>query len=115
MSDPIKEVQTQDDQEENYNTSDPVQVNKARKKAARTRADRLEFVKASMSFEQGRAWFYDLLVRCHVFSTPFDEEPTRLAFRVGEANIGQMILDDIQTVSPDDYMKMVKECKSKNG
>ncbi len=117
MSDPVAENQAVEEQVEAYDTSDPVSVNKARKKSARTRADRLEFVKASMSFEQGRSWFYDQLVRCHIFQTPFiSGDSHNTAFRCGEHNIGLMILDDIQTAAPTDYIKMISENKNtKNG
>lgn len=98
---------------EEYDTSDKEQVNKARKKASRTRADRLKFVEAAMTMPQGRAWFYDLLIRTHVFNTPFDEDPCRHAFRAGEANIGLMVLSDIQESAPDNYTLMIKENKSK--
>lgn len=111
----IQEIQASDEAEKPVDTSDPVEVNKARKKAARTRADRLEFVKAAMTTIQGRAWFYDLIVRCHVFSTPFDADPYRHAYRAGEANVGLMVLDDIQVAAPEDYLKMICENKSKNG
>ena len=98
---------------EEYDTSDKEQVNRARKKASRTRADRLKFVEAAMTMEQGRAWFYDFLISCHVFNTPFDDDPCRHAFRAGEANIGLMVLSDIQESAPDNYTKMIKENKSK--
>lgn len=101
--------------EEDYDTSDKEQVNKARKRTARTRADRLKFVEASMTLEQGRAWFYDFLIRCHVFSTPFDDDPYRHAYRAGEANMGLQVLSDIQESAPDNYVIMIRENKSKNG
>lgn len=115
--DPVKVNQAEEEQAEAYDTSDPSQVNKARKKAARTRADRLEFIKAAMSVEQGRAWFYDILNRCHILRQPFVAgDPHSTSFRCGEMNIGAMILDDIQTAAPDDYIKMVRENKTvKNG
>ncbi len=112
MVDSVAKTQAEDEQEEIYDTSDPVQVNTKRKKAARTRADRLEFVKASMSFEQGRAWFFDHLIRCKVFQNPFisgDQGST--AFRCGELNIGLQVLDDIQTAASEDYIKMIRENK----
>lgn len=111
----VQEVQAQDEATESYDTSDKEAVNQKRKKSARTRADRLKFVEAAMTMEQGRAWFYDLLIRCHVFNTTFDEDPCRHAFRAGEANIGLMCLSDIQEVAADNYIKMIKEMKSKNG
>lgn len=115
MVDLVKQIQAEEEVDDNYDTSDATQVNNKRKKAARTKADRLQFVQAAMTTVQGRAWFYDLIVRCHVFNTTFDEDPCRHAFRAGEANIGLMLLSDIQEVAPDQYITMVKECKSKNG
>lgn len=98
--------------EEPYDTSSKEQVNKARKKAARTRKDRLEFVKASMSLEEGRSWFYDIMNRCAVFTNPFEGEDThRTAFRLGEQNIGKQILVDVLDAAPDQYMRMIEENK----
>jgi len=115
MVNPVKIDQAEAEQEESYDTSDKESVNKARKKSARTRADRLEFVAAAMSHEQGRAWFYDLLLFCKVFRTPFDEDPYMTAFKCGEQTIGLRILDDIQTAAPDKYITMVSENKTKQG
>ena len=115
MSDPVLEEKLSDEQSESYDTSDKEQVNKARKRDARTRADRLEFVEAAMTTPQGRAWFYDLLARCHVVRTPFSaNDPYGTAFKCGEQNIGLQILDDIQTVSSDTYLTMITENKKKN-
>lgn len=99
--------------DDTYDTSDKVEVNKARKRTSRTRADRLKFVEAAMTMEQGRAWFWDFLTRCHVNNTPFDDDPYRHAFRAGEANIGLQVLSDIQEVAPGNYLQMVRENKSK--
>lgn len=96
-------------QEESYDTSEPQEVNKAKKKAGRTRADRLKFIEAAMSMPQGRAWFYDLLVRCKVFNTPFQEDPYRTAFNCGMSNVGLMCLSDIQDAAPQHYIVMVNE------
>lgn len=98
-------------EEQFYDTSEPLQVNKAKKKAARTRADRLEFVAAAMTTPQGRAWFYDTLVRCKVFNTPFQDDPYRTAFNCGQNTVGLMILDDIQMSAPSEYITMIKENK----
>lgn len=116
MADSIAINQAESEEEETYNTSDPIAVNTVRKKAARTRADRLKFVEAAMSHEQGRAWYYDILKRCHVFATPYiNNDPHATSFRCGEQNIGLQILDDLQTAAPDDYLKMVAENKTRNG
>ena len=115
MANPVKENEATELLEEAYDTSDKESVNKARKKSARTRADRLQFVEAAMSHEQGRAWFYDLLLFCKVFRTPFDEDPYMTAFKCGEQTIGLRVLDDIQTAAPDRYITMISENKSKAG
>lgn len=115
MVDAVKINEANEAAEEDYNTSEPEQVNKARKKYARTRAERLEFVQAAMTTSQGRGWFYDLLVRCKVFATPFTADPYETAFKCGTQNIGLQVLDDIQTAAPRDYTIMIQENKSKNG
>lgn len=114
MADPIRTNKAEEEAEVPYDTSDPQVVNTVRKKAARTRADRLEFVKAAMQHEQGRAWFYDLLVRCYITRTPFiSGDPHATSFRCGEQNIGLQIIDDIQTASPDEYTIMMTEGKKR--
>lgn len=102
-------------QDDSYDTSDPKAVNNARKKSARTRADRLEFIKAAMSHEQGRSWFYDILVYCKLWDGTFLNDPYESAFVLGKRNVGLRILDDIQTIAPSDYLKMVGENKGSKG
>lgn len=113
MSDPVLEVEATDNLEVPYDTSDPVQVNKARKRASRTRAERLHFVSAAMGTEQGRSWFYDILNRCHIFNRSFDPDPYIHAYKAGEVNVGLMLLSDIQDAAPENYIKMVSENKTK--
>lgn len=116
MSNPVAQAQAQDEVDTSYDTSEPEQVNKVRKKSARTRADRLEFVAAALTTEQGRSWFYDIMRRCKVFQGPYvGGDPYATAFRCGEQNVGLMVMDDVQTASPENYIKMVSENKDKNG
>lgn len=109
----IREIEAEAAQEEPYDTSDPQQVNTARKKSARTRADRMEFVAAAMTTPQGRAWFYDIIEFCHCFKTSFSGDPYVTAFNSGEQNIGLRILDDIQMAAPEFYLTMITENKKK--
>lgn len=113
MSNSIQENQIIEEQETQYDTSDPKEVNKQRKKAARKRADRLKFIEAAMQHEEGRAWFYDLLVYCKIFSTPFNSDPYITAFNCGMSNCGLRVLDDIQTAAPHRYLEMVTENKTR--
>jgi hypothetical protein len=102
--------QAQDQTEEvDYDTSDPEQVNTAKKKDGRNNAKRLLFVENSMATFEGRAWFYG-----HVFEDVFVPGMSDLTgYRCGERNIGLRILADIQSVAPKDYLTMVEE--NKNG
>ena len=111
MSDPVLTNQAEEGLAETYDTSDKEQVNKARKKAARKRADRLKFIQAAMSHEEGRGWFFDILNFCKVFRTPFSEDPYKTAFGCGELNIGLRILEDIQIAAPKEYIAMIEENK----
>lgn len=111
MVDKVLENQFAEENEEAFDTSDKEQVNKARKKYARKRADRLKYVQASMQFPEGRAWFYDYLIFTKVFDAIFTEDPYKTAFLLGARNIGLMLLDDIQTAAPKEYISMINENK----
>ena len=112
MVDQIKVNEANETAEQSYDTSDKEAVNKTRKKAARTRADRLKFVRAAMQHEEGRAWFNDIINRCRVFDNTFyGEETHNTAFKLGEQNIGKMILADVLEAAPEQYMNMTTENK----
>lgn len=113
MINPRLETQFIEEQAETFDTSDKEQVNKARKKAARTRADRLKFIEAAMQHEEGRAWFYDILLFCRIFQGSYNDDPYRTAFLCGQQNVGLRILEDLQDAAPDNYLLMVKENKTK--
>lgn len=115
MTNNLSRVEAELSDEQPYDTSDKESVNTARKKAARTKADRLRFVEAALGTEEGRAWFYDLLLACKILRNPFDKDPYVTAFRSGEMNIGLRVLDDVQTASPEKYIVMVSENKGRNG
>lgn len=113
MADPVAENEAEEVSEEAYDSSDPKSVNDARKRSARKRRERLEMVRVAMSSENGRAWFYDLLEFCHMWTTSFQQnDPHFTSFREGERNIGLKVLADIMAASPDQYVTMVKEAKS---
>lgn len=112
MVDQIKIAEETAKVDESYDTSDREKVNKARKKSSRTRADRLKFIRAAMQHEEGRAWFYDIIQRCRVFDNCFYSEQTHdTAFRLGEQNIGKMLLSDVLESAPEQYMTMMNEAR----
>lgn len=111
MVNPVAVNEAAETLEATYDTSDKEAVNNIRKKSARTRATRLEFVSAAMTTPQGRAWFYDLLVRCRVVATPYVENSDKTIFNLGQQNIGLMVLSDIQDAAPENYLKMITESR----
>lgn len=63
----------------------------------------------------GRNWMWTLLEQCHMLSTSFSEEPTVMAFREGERNIGLRLWSQIQQDAPDLLLKMLAEKGVANG
>ena len=109
--DPILANQLLDEAEETPDTSDPKAVNTARKRAARKRSDRLKFIQAAMQHEEGRAWFYDILLFCRIFQSPYSSDPYQTYFQLGHQNIGLKILEDIQDAATKEYLSMISENK----
>lgn len=93
-----------------YDAADPKAVNNARKRSVRLRKKRTDFVRAMMDQHQGRMWIYDYLTLGHVAEpthTPGD--PYSTAFREGERNFANKMLQDISESAPDKYMLMMEE------
>lgn len=97
--------------EEPYDASDPVQVNKARKKSSRQERERLEFVQGMMTLPQGRKWLWQLMESCYIFSNPVVLGDTHATYEnLGRQNIGKALLTDAMQFS-EDYVRMAKEAK----
>lgn len=103
--------------EEPFDASDPIAVNRARKKAGRKKKNNLEFVEAMMSVPQGRKWLYNFMESCAVFGNPLVHgvdghvDPLATHFRLGEQNAGKRVLSDLQNF-PDYYAAMMRESKN---
>lgn len=107
------DVEIYEEDDKPFDAADPAVINAARKRAARIRKKRLDFVTAMMSMTEGRLWIYDLLVMCHVAETTHTPgDPYSTAFREGERNVALKILSDISEASPEKYMLMMTEGKS---
>jgi hypothetical protein len=66
-----------------------------------------------MEHEDGRRWIYNLLERCHIFGNPMvPGDPYATHFRIGEANVGRMIMADVVAAAPDQYVLMCRESKT---
>lgn len=101
----------QPDEQETYDASDAASVKSARKKARHEAAKRAEIIKGLMSTPQNRKWFYDLLVKCHIYTNPHTHDALQTSFNCGEMNIGQQVLAELEGSATDLYLLMIREAK----
>lgn len=94
-----------------FDAGDKRAVNNARKKAARERAEELEFVKAILTVPQGRKWMYAILERCHCYHQSFQPgmKFQDVAFNEGQRSIGNKLLADAMESDEEHYLLMVRE------
>ena len=112
MSDRLVDIEAKELATESYDASNKKSVNNARKKAAARNKKRLEVIQLLMQHRDGRAWIYEILERCHIYTTSFVQgDPHATSFREGERNVGNQLLIDVLTAATDEYLKMVKEGK----
>lgn len=96
-----------------YDTSDPQQVNDERKRVGRRERRKNEALVRLMSSEDGRLLMYDWLEACHIHGNCIGPDPHGTYFLLGERNIGNLILGQIQRVCPERYMPMMSENAAK--
>lgn len=96
-----------------YNASDRKDIRRAEKFAKSQHQLRLDFIRTSMASSSGRAWFFDLLSRCHLFHVLPPTNPLAREFEQGERNIGITIYTDILTSCPDLYLLMLSEAQQR--
>ncbi len=98
-----------------FDAGDAKSVKDLQRSAKTTAMRRKEAVLKFMSDKEGRAWFYDLLVKCHIYRNPFSTDPIQMAFSCGEMNIGQQVLVELESADPSLYLQMIKEGHEANG
>lgn len=98
-----------------YDSSDPDQVQNARRKTGRLAKERRETLAALLATKSGRRWAWDFLTFCRVFATSFDRDPYATAFNEGQRNVGLKLLADINSADPNAYRLMTTEAEDKNG
>lgn len=92
-----------------HDTSDPKALRAAIKADKSKEAVAKEGLRQIMSTEPGRAWLHQTLLSCHPFHSPFDPNLAVMAFSCGESNIGLQLIAEMQSVSPELYLQMMKE------
>lgn len=92
-----------------YDASNPDHIAEQRNRARQTAQREGNMLRALMDLAEGRAWMWDLLASCHMFSTSFAKNSLEMAFAEGERNVGLRLMAAIQSKCPDLYIKMVQE------
>jgi hypothetical protein len=65
-----------------------------------------------MENKECRQWLYELLAFCNVGSTPYAPgDPFGTHILIGQQNVGNRILSDINDAAPELYMTMIGEGK----
>jgi len=100
-----------------YDASDPEQVNKARKKAARELKEHLDYTLHIMSTPQGRKWIFKLLQACKKWDNAgfiSQGNPHFAYFYLGEQNVGKYLTDDLDKVALAEQALMIKEAQERD-
>lgn len=66
-------------------------------------------LRVMMEQKEIRKWMFELLSRCHMFQTSFSKSALEMAFMEGARNVGLQVQNDLVRVSPELYLKMMKE------
>src|SRR5258707_10598867 len=97
-----------------FDGSDRKQVRAREKELKIVEGNRLAYAKRLMSDAPGRKWMYDLLMRCHIWQTPFAAgQIDTTAFRLGEQNLGLQVFADVMSAAPQEYVLMMQEASTK--
>ena len=92
-----------------YNASDTRQIKAATKRSKTDRALDDGVLLMIMTTQNGRAWIWRHLGRCHAFQTTYTGDNNATNFRCGEANIGLELIADLLRACPDQFIFMMRE------
>src|ERR1700693_4229889 len=92
-----------------YNASDTRQIRAAQKRSKSDRAFDDGVLLSLMTTQQGRAWMWRLIGRCHAFKTPYTGNDAATNFQLGEQNIGLELIADLLRACPDQSTFMMRE------
>lgn len=97
-----------------FNNSSRKNIREAEKAAELADTNRIAYTRQIMSTTFGRAWMHDLLLRCHIFHTPFVAgAPDTSAFNCGAQNLGLQLFGDVAANCPHEYTLMMSESSTK--
>lgn len=76
---------------------------------AEARRKEVEDIKWLMAHKAGRRFMWRVLEKAGVYRSSFNNSGSITAFNEGQRNIGLMLVAEIQDVTPDQYLAMIKE------
>jgi hypothetical protein len=91
------------------NAADRKSIRAAEKAAAIADRQRREVIGEIMSTLAGRAWLWDILSNCSIFTTTHSPDSSIAAFNEGRRSVGLSLLDDIMVHCPDQYIQAMRE------
>lgn len=110
MADHIDEQLAADEQASPFDANDPEAIEAEQKKLARLKEKKLRVVEAIMGNDDGRAWMYEFLGDCHVFSENLMRDtPERNGRFEGERAVGLRVLGEVMTAAPEKFWQMRME------
>jgi hypothetical protein len=96
------------------NAADRKSIRRLEKAAKLADAQRRQVITSLMSTSFGREWMWDVLSRCHCFSTTFNGDALASAFAEGQRAIGLSLLSDIMIACPDQYIQAQRESNDRD-
>ncbi len=95
-----------------YDATDPVAENNARRDDARRQREDAETITRLLKHKNGRAWFHRKLAKCHIYDTPFSPgDIHETVFRLGQEDVGKRMMLEAVNACPDLYMMMLAEAR----
>ncbi|NIF51413.1 hypothetical protein [Burkholderia sp. Ax-1724] len=93
-----------------FNAGDPGKVGERRSKVKQLEDRRANGLRQIMSSPDGRAWMWELLASCEIFSPCFTGNSTTF-FNEGKRAVGLPVFHAVTELFPDQYLLMAKEAK----
>lgn len=97
-----------------YNAANRAQIRQAEKAAKIAEANRRAVLATITGTTEGRQYLWDSLSEAHIFSNVYDDNPSRMAFLVGERNAGLRLLAELVKYCPEEFIQMMREANERS-
>lgn len=91
------------------NAADPEQVKRAGEKQQSLRDKELNDLRVVLSTDAGRRFLWRVIGICAPMKNSFHQESHVMAFNVGMAEVGRIVLDDAMEASLEQFLLMFRE------